>query len=73
MSGRGFITISMHELERVKIIEAVVQHPLVNADISRVLGTTRRVSVDQQTFGFPMLDIVTMVEWSQAGMRPRHF
>jgi len=26
MNGRGFITISMHELERVKIIEAVVQH-----------------------------------------------
>jgi hypothetical protein len=25
MNGRGFITISMHELERVKIIEAVVQ------------------------------------------------
>ncbi|RKT21772.1 helix-turn-helix protein [Paraburkholderia sp. RAU2J] len=28
MNGRGFITISMHELERVKIIEAVVQHRL---------------------------------------------
>ena len=26
MNGRGFITISMHELERVKIIEAVVVH-----------------------------------------------
>ena len=28
MNGRGFITISMHELERVKIIESVVQHRL---------------------------------------------
>jgi transposase len=28
MNGRGLITISMHELERVKIIEAVVQHRL---------------------------------------------
>ncbi|CAG4929027.1 ISNCY family transposase [Paraburkholderia saeva] len=28
MNGRGFITISMHELERVKIIEAVVQRRL---------------------------------------------
>ena len=28
MNGRGFITISMHELERVKIIESVVQHGL---------------------------------------------
>ncbi|CAG9264679.1 hypothetical protein PCAR4_60177 [Paraburkholderia caribensis] len=28
MNARGFITISMHELERVKIIEAVVQHRL---------------------------------------------
>ncbi|MBB5447067.1 hypothetical protein HDG38_005704 [Paraburkholderia sp. WSM4177] len=28
MNGRGFVTISMHELERVKIIEAVVQHRL---------------------------------------------
>jgi len=28
MNGRGFITISMHEFERVKIIEAVVQHRL---------------------------------------------
>ena len=28
MNGRGFITISMLELERVKIIEAVVQHRL---------------------------------------------
>ena len=27
MNGRGFITISMHELERAKIIEAVVQRP----------------------------------------------
>lgn len=27
--GRGFITISMHELERVKIIEAVLQHRLM--------------------------------------------
>jgi Helix-turn-helix domain len=28
MNGRGFITISMHQLERVKIIEAVVQRRL---------------------------------------------
>ncbi|CAE6847563.1 hypothetical protein R75461_07314 [Paraburkholderia nemoris] len=28
MNGRGLITISMRELERVKIIEAVVQHRL---------------------------------------------
>ncbi|CAE6820674.1 hypothetical protein PQR37_20970 [Paraburkholderia nemoris] len=28
MNGRGLITISMHEFERVKIIEAVVQHRL---------------------------------------------
>ena len=28
MNGRGLITISMHELERVKIIEAVVQRRL---------------------------------------------
>ncbi len=28
MNGRGFITISMHELGRVKIIESVVQHRL---------------------------------------------
>lgn len=28
MNGRGFITISMHELERVKIIEAVVERRL---------------------------------------------
>jgi hypothetical protein len=28
MNARGFITISMHELERVKIIEAVVEHRL---------------------------------------------
>ena len=28
MNGRGWITISMHELERVKIIESVVQHRL---------------------------------------------
>ena len=29
MNGRGFITISMHELERVKIIEAVIEERLV--------------------------------------------
>lgn len=29
MNGRGFITISMHELERVKIIEADLQHRLM--------------------------------------------
>ena len=28
MNGRGFITISMHELERVKVIETVVEHGL---------------------------------------------
>ena len=28
MNGRGLITISMRELERVKIIDAVVQHRL---------------------------------------------
>jgi hypothetical protein len=28
MDARGFITISMHELERVKLIEAVVEHRL---------------------------------------------
>jgi transcriptional regulator with GAF, ATPase, and Fis domain len=28
MNARGFVTISMHELERVKIIEAVVEHRL---------------------------------------------
>ncbi|MEQ5838476.1 helix-turn-helix domain-containing protein [Paraburkholderia acidicola] len=28
MNGRGFITMSMQELERVKVIEAVVEHGL---------------------------------------------
>ncbi|MCX4166290.1 MULTISPECIES: hypothetical protein [Paraburkholderia] len=38
MNGRGFITISMHELERVKVIEAVIEHGLT-------LGTSFRYRV----------------------------
>jgi transposase len=43
MNGRGFITISMHELERVKIIEAVVQHRL-----TIVLAAERRQLCERQ-------------------------
>ena len=42
MNGRGFITISMHELERVKIIEAGVQHRLTGVRAAERLQLCER-------------------------------
>lgn len=49
MSGRGFITISMHELERVEIIEAVVQRRLTIVETGLKPGRAGCFLVNSET------------------------
>jgi len=42
MNGRGFITISMHELRRVKVIDSVVEGRLSGVRAAEQLGLSER-------------------------------
>ncbi|WP_309839314.1 helix-turn-helix domain-containing protein, partial [Caballeronia sp. LZ065] len=42
MNERGFITATMHELERIKVIEAVCEHRLTMVQAAERLGLCER-------------------------------
>lgn len=72
--GRAKADPEAQEREAVAVVARLLEeHPDVGAIVSECANLPPHSAAIARTFGLPVFDVVTLVDWLRAAIRPRHF